>query len=810
MTACSATSERARTDRREFLKLLGIGAGAVGLAGCGEWSVPDRLVELALRGPGLETFRSSICGLCEGACGLSVRLVDGVPVGLKGNPRHPLNRGGLCPVGQAGLHVLYAPHRLTAPLRRGGGGGFEEALWDDVLAEIADRLGGSSRVAILTGEPGRLFDDLAFGFLRSLGSDRLVRPGAAASLPYALMQGLGESPAFDLGGADMVLSIGLDLYEDGPAPLHAISALIGSRPDGERAGLIHVGTRLSPSASRADERVLVRPGTHAALALGLAHVLVREGRYDRRFVRDRCFGFEDWTDDDGQSRIGFRRLLLERYYPDRAAQLCGCEPSRIIHLARRFAAASRPVAVWGGEAASGRNATWTGMATHALNALLGAIDRPGGVTLSSTIPLRPLVSEAPSPAFAAGAGGAFGDDPIAEIADGVLDGSRPLDALFVMSCDPLHESPAGERLRQALERIPLVVAVTPFRDETAAAAEIVLPGPVFLESWQAVTTPAGVPFSVLGLGAPVVEPPLFDTRHPADVLIELARRLGGNAAEALPWDGYESYLKHRIEGLAISGEGAVITSEFEDSWVQYMEKRGWRFPKRRGSEGVWAQLAEHATWWNPVRAEGDWDRLLATPSGRFEFHSQNLERRLRELGDGDLARGVERLGLAAADDEACLPHFEPPQPVGEDELVLSPFRPITARGRLGIASPMVLEMFGYPVFEGWRTWAELAPETAHDQNLEDGDEVEVRSERAALEAVVKVRPGTAPGVVHVPVGLGHREPVGAAAGIGGNPMELVGDVRDPLSGNLSPGATRVSLRLLRRRPHGGPPPEGGH
>ena len=83
---------------------------------------------------------------------------------------------------------------------------------------------------------------------------------------------------------------------------------------------------------------------------------------------------------------------------------------------------------------------------------------------------------------------------------------------------------------------------------------------------------------------------------------------------------------------------------------------------------------------------------------------------------------------------------------------------------------MVLEMFGYPVLDGWRTWAELAPETAHHLHLHDGDEVEVRSERGAIEAVVKVRPGTAEEVVHIPFGLGHDEPVGGSAGIGSNPM----------------------------------------
>ena len=79
--------------------------------------------------------------------------------------------------------------------------------------------------------------------------------------------------------------------------------------------------------------------------------------------------------------------------------------------------------------------------------------------------------------------------------------------------------------------------------------------------------------------------------------------------------------------------------------------------------------------------------------------------------------------LEAPADEACLPHFEPPVGVGEGDLWLSLFRPVTARGRLGVASPMVLEMFGYPFLDGWRTWAEIAPETAHDLHLADGDEV---------------------------------------------------------------------------------------
>jgi anaerobic selenocysteine-containing dehydrogenase len=818
--------------RREFMKLLGVTAGAVGAGGCGRsWEVPDELVERALRGPGLESFAQTICGLCEGGCGLTVRLVDGLPVGLKGNPHHPLNRGGLCPVGQAGLEVLYAPERLQGPLRRGADGRYTAASWDEALGSIAGRLadlqkrGEGQRLALLSDEPGRLFHDLAGRFAGAFGSPNVAHSRDGAALPYTLTQGVADIPGFDLEGADLVLCFGLDLYEDGPTPLQAISAMVGSRPTETRCSLVHVGTRLSPSAAKAEQRVTVRPGTHAAFALGVAQVLVREGRYDRRFVAERTSGFEDWTDRSGRQRRGFRRLLLERYLPDRVAQLCGCEAASVVRVARRLAEASSPLAISGGEALQGSNATSTAITVHALNALLGAFDRPGGVVLPPPIPLTPLPPSPPYPAdarrsiFAPGAGSTtLGLDPVGALADRVLEGSYPVEVLLVVSSNPVHDSPAGERLREAMERIPLVVALTPFRDETSAGADFILPSHVFLEGWRGSTTPQSIPFSTIGVAQPVVEP-LFDTRHPADVLLEIGRRAGPPSSGLLPWGDYSEYLEQRLRGLIISGQGAVVTGSFEDTWTHFLEERGWRFPEQRAPQTLWEDLLREGAWWDPVRPRGDWARLMPTPSGRFEFFSSDLERRLREIGsageagslggDEALRRGVETLALEAEGDEACLPHYEPPMEQGEGELVLVPFRPITARGRLGVTSPMLLEMFGHSLLSGWETWAELSPETAREMGLEDGDHVAVESERASMEAVVRVRPGGASGAVHVPLGLGHTEPYGAAGGIGSNPVALLAQVRDPLSGSACMAATRVRLRLLRRRPHGGPAPIHG-
>jgi anaerobic selenocysteine-containing dehydrogenase len=816
--------------RREFLRLFGLAAGATGMAGCDRvWFVPDRLVDLALRGPGLESEVQTVCGLCDGGCGLTVRLVDGLPVGLKGNPQHPLNRGGLCPVGQTGLDVLYAPNRIQGPLQRTDDGIHVPITWDEAFGTISDRIaglraaGGNSRIAFLSAEPGQIQDDLFRYFMRALGSPHYSQPMDPAALAYRLTQGLDHAPGFDLGRADLVLSFGQDLYEEGPTPIHAISAMIGSRPDGEQADLIHVGTRLSPSASKARVRVAVRPGTHGAFALGVAQVLVREGRYDGRFVADHTFGFEDFSEGLGVRRMGFRRQLFERYYPDRVAQVCGCDASQIIQVARRFGEASSPLAMIGGEAVHESNATWNAWAVHALNALSGAFNRPGGVVLPPRIPLTPMpilpAGPRPTPGqslFPEGAEALLGrSDPIEALATGVLAETHPIELLFVVGWNPVFESPAGESLREALNRIPTVVVLSPFLDDTAEQADFVLPTPVFLESWQCVPTPATVPFSTLGIGSPVVDP-IYDTRHSGDVVLELGRRSDPGSSAFSDWPSYEAFIQYRLEGLTVAGQGSVFKGSLEEAWVGFLEDRGWRFTEDMDFEALWSDLVLHGGWWNPTVRNAAWSQIFRTPSGKFEFWSQTLEEGLRGLGGNDaesgsgveaaLQRGIDILQIGAQADEACFPHHEDPLSSGDGELRLMTFRPITSRGRSGVASAMLLEMFGHTHFTGWGSWAEIAPETAHELGLGDGDIVEFETEATTARVVLRLQPGGMPGVVHIPVGLGHRGRVGPAGDVGTNPIKLLTPIHDPLTGALALNGARGRMRLLRRRPHGQPAP----
>jgi anaerobic selenocysteine-containing dehydrogenase len=120
-------------------------------------------------------------------------------------------------------------------------------------------------------------------------------------------------------------------------------------------------------------------------------------------------------------------------------------------------------------------------------------------------------------------------------------------------------------------------------------------------------------------------------------------------------------------------------------------------------------------------------------------------------------------------------------------------------------------MYGYQSLTGWRTWMELAPATAHELHLEEGDLVALESERGSIETIVRIEPGSTPGVVHVPLGLGHDEMAGPARGVGENPLGLLAPLFDPLSGAPALTATRVRARLVARRERGGERPlDGAH
>ncbi len=170
-------------DRRQFLQILGLVSGAAALSSCGSDKGQKELVSLLVPAedgivPGTETWQPSTCCECPAHCGQLTRIRENRPVKLEGNPRHPVNRGGLCLRGQASLWRLYHPQRLQTPLKRQADGRLQAISWSQALTEIAETLQQSSRNgqknAWLAGRTSGTLDTLIEEFCNSLDIERLA------------------------------------------------------------------------------------------------------------------------------------------------------------------------------------------------------------------------------------------------------------------------------------------------------------------------------------------------------------------------------------------------------------------------------------------------------------------------------------------------------------------------------------------------------------------------------------------------------------------------------------------------------------
>jgi anaerobic selenocysteine-containing dehydrogenase len=739
-----------------------------------------------------ETWVKTTCALCPSGCGLDVRVVNGKAVKIEGNPLHPLNQGVCCLKGQAALEVLYSPERIQHPrMQTGqrGGGDWQEISWDDALGMVADKLaelrraGQAHTVAFLHGETRGEMRALINRFMDIYGSPNVISRDSldeqAARLAMFLTQGINGIPVYDISNARYVMTFGGNLLESSQQVIGCLSAaafMRRGRPD--RGKLVAAHPRLSLTGIKADEWLPIRPGTYGALALGMANVIINSGLYDEDFVRDFTFGFEDFEDEAGNRHQGFKSLVLEQYTLDRVPYITGVSGADIARLAGEFATNRPAVAVMPTEpeGLSSGNSLYTAMAIHALNALVGSIDTPGGVLVQRFPPLAPWPDVAPDEVAQAGLShghidGAGSDTlPLAlsayqNLAGRILaDEPYPVNAIFLYNANPVYDAPTAGRFAQALMKVPFVVSFASTLDESAAHANLILPASTFLEVWGDDFI-GGTGYAGVSLRRPVVEP-VYDTRNPGDVLLNLAAMLGGSLAQALPWRDYKELFEYRLSGIDMD------QAKFEEN-------------------GAWSELVYfHAAPGSPAWADVvGRDRLNAPQDGRFDLFSRELFAALSSPGDLD-----------------CLPHFDLPTTMtGEGgDAAAYPFLLVTQtlitqpRTWQGIL-PSLQECYGLQTNMKWSSWVEINPLAAGELGVENGDLVWVESPVGRVKVPVRLYEGLWPNAVYVPPGQGHRTLVkwgrGSQANIvvGANPNQILAAGTEPLDGvaAVSPARVRV-------------------
>ena len=652
---------------------------------------------------------NSVCQLCPGGCGIRVRLLDEWPVKVVGNPDHPVNQGGLCPKGASGLQTLYDPDRIRQPMKRAGGRGedkWEEISWDEAIGLVAEKLGPLREsghpegLVVIGGQYRGLMRDLWGRFLAAYGSPNYVATtlGCVASdSVLRLTQGIPGPIGYDIERTNYVLSFGVSLLEGSWSPvwqMRAQAELRQGRP-GRRGKIAQVDTRFSATAAKADGWIPIRPGTDGALALGIAHVIVKEGLFDEAFVREHAHGFEDWKDRSGRSREGFRSMVMRDFPPAVVESLTGVPASTVARVAREFASARPAIAMADRGAARYSNGVYTQWAVQCLNGLVGSVDRPGGTLFPAEIPFTPFEALPRDVIAERGRGlprldGAYpagepvmASSAIHHLPDAILsDKPYPAQAVFLYQTNPSFSLPSELLMEEALRKVPFVVSFSPFIDESTRAADLVLPDHTYLERWQDDPTPRNIGFPVLGIRRPV-RAPLYDTRATSDVLFALSEALGGPVRKALPWQDTESFLKERVKGVYDAGRGMMAAAVEAPWYVSFREAEGTALPESFSE--FWDALLERGAWWDPDYRFEEWGRTLKTPSGKFEFYSDTVQTALagsprRPTAAADPAPAEN---TPATDGEGKLQGYQPPEIMeagAEYPLILNVFRPMVFFG----------------------------------------------------------------------------------------------------------------------------------
>lgn len=331
----------------------------------------------SLQIPGLapgEKAVPTLCAMCgpSAGCGIYAIVKEGKMVRVEGMPEAPLNRGRNCPKAHASVQWLYSPQRLKYPLKRVGAKGegkFERITWDEAIGIIADKLKeqkekyGPESLAILS-PARRTYSAYLYRFLTAHGSPNYGHSGICAmQRAFAFLYTLGSVPRSDVRNTKLLIIWAKQPVYAGSSK-GGVKQLLDAKERGVK--IIAIKPTLEPDAALADIWVPVRPGTDAALALAMLHVIITEKLYDADFVAKWTYGFEQLE------------AHVQSHTPEWAEPITGVPAAQIREVARLYAT-TKPACIDHGngfEHAPGCNNAIRAVAI--LMAITGNLDRPGG------------------------------------------------------------------------------------------------------------------------------------------------------------------------------------------------------------------------------------------------------------------------------------------------------------------------------------------------------------------------------------------------------------------------------------------------
>lgn len=430
----------------------------------------------------------------------------------------------------------------------------------------------------------------------------------------------------------------------------------------------------------------------------------------------------------------FKAMLAGMYGLGEVSKNTGVPADKIKAVAEGFMKAKKAVAVCGPGDAGDPGKLFDFMAVLALNAVKGNLGKPGGVVLRGELPWKPLgeaMSMGGGPRLDGGDGRIMGLDNAYNLAATALEG-KPygLEALIVVGCNPAYSGPQALVMQKLIDQTPFVVSINEYMDETAFMADVVLPAASFLECWGDCTSAYGAAQAFYGVHQPLIS--IFPKAKAAgDWVLAVAKGLGGKAAAALPFEDTKAALEARTSGM-----GGLEGLAAKGYWMQEKPAYGFAFK---------------------------------TPSGRLELMPQGLGGKL----------------------PVPAPYI---QPTKHRPLLMAGIPSLRTGKGVDPMSPYQLKILDdITLAHKDQLVAEINPKTAHEMHLGEGDMVEIASAAGKIKARLRLFNGAAPGMVFIPVGLGHTAFGMYLKDKGANFFEAVEIAADPGSGLPQWALTPVSI-----------------
>jgi len=456
------------------------------------------------------TDTATHCPYCAFQCGIRLGGLDGMP-SVTGDAAFPVNKGALCIKGFTAAETLAHPDRLRTPLLRNDLGALEPASWDDALERIAAGIRGVQQrhgpdaIGVfgggsLTNEKAYLLGKFARVGLRTRNIDyngRFCMSSAAGAAIKALGVDRGlPFPVEDIARADVVLLVGSNPAETMPPLMQYFQA---QRASG--GTLIVADPRRTVTAQSATLHLRLTPGSDAALANGLLHLLVKRGAVDPDFVRERTEGFEQL------------RGVIATYWPERVEKVTGVPEAQLVRAAELLAGARRPMVLTARGAeqqAQGVNNVLAfinvalalgkhGQPFTGFGTITGQGNGQGGREHGQKADQLPGYRRIDDPAARAHMASVWGI-PEHEIPGPGRSAYELFDdlgreggvrALVLMGSNPVVSAPRALHVEERLRSLDLLVVAEFFLSETARLADVVLPSAQWAEEEGTMTNLEG-------------------------------------------------------------------------------------------------------------------------------------------------------------------------------------------------------------------------------------------------------------------------------------------------------------------------------